>query len=267
MSIKIISLGWGIQSWALAAMSALGHLPKVDFAIHADTTFERRETYEFARKWTPWLQEHGIVVVVVVGKRNRQIVDDWGGVFIPAFTTYEHGDSSGMLRRQCTYDWKIAPIRRWLSEELRRRGLKKEPSIVEQQLGITLDEIQRTKSSRVKYIINCFPFLETIQPAMKRSAVIQWLHDHDLPVPIKSSCVFCPYHDRATWSDIKQSDNGDWSKALKIDRAIRHKRPGYLAYLTPDRKPLDECDFRSNEERSGQLGLWSDVECEGMCFL
>lgn len=63
--MKIISLGWGIQSFTLAAMSALGEIEKVDLAINADTTHERQATYEFAKRWTPWLQEHGLNVVTV----------------------------------------------------------------------------------------------------------------------------------------------------------------------------------------------------------
>lgn len=63
--MKIISLGWGIQSFTLAAMSALGDLEKVDYAVHSDTTHERSATYEFAIKWTGWLVEKGIKVVTV----------------------------------------------------------------------------------------------------------------------------------------------------------------------------------------------------------
>ena len=63
--LTVISLGWGVQSWVLAAMSALGELPKVDLVIHADTTWERSATYDFARQWTPWLQRHGIKVITV----------------------------------------------------------------------------------------------------------------------------------------------------------------------------------------------------------
>lgn len=38
MPLRVISLGWGVQSWSLAAMAALGEIPRVDYAIHADTT-------------------------------------------------------------------------------------------------------------------------------------------------------------------------------------------------------------------------------------
>jgi hypothetical protein len=39
-SLKVLSLGWGIQSFTLAAMVALGELDPLSFAIHADTTHE-----------------------------------------------------------------------------------------------------------------------------------------------------------------------------------------------------------------------------------
>ena len=50
--MRIISLGWGVQSFTLAAMAALGETEKVGAAIHADTTHEASGTYEFARQWT-----------------------------------------------------------------------------------------------------------------------------------------------------------------------------------------------------------------------
>lgn len=36
-TLKVLSLGWGVQSWTLAAMVALKELPPVDYAVHADT--------------------------------------------------------------------------------------------------------------------------------------------------------------------------------------------------------------------------------------
>ena len=61
--LTVLSLGWGVQSWTLAAMVALKELPPVDCAIHADTTHEASGTYEHAKKWTPWLEDQGVLVV------------------------------------------------------------------------------------------------------------------------------------------------------------------------------------------------------------
>lgn len=251
--MRIISLGWGCQSFALAAMSALGELPPVDAAVHADTTHERSDTYAFAEKWTPWLEARGVRVVTVRGSRNDAIANEFGGVFIPAFTTRETGEPSGMLRRQCTYDWKIAPIRRWLQEH-------RNEAQVEQMLGITLDEVERMKPADVQYITHRWPLIEM---RMTRHDVMRWLNARGLEIPPKSACVFCPYHDLAQWRDLRDTGNGDWHKALEVDEAIRHKRPGYVAYLTQTRVPLAELDLRTEADH-GQLSLWGD-ECEGYC--
>lgn len=252
--MKVISLGWGVQSFALAAMSALGELPPVDAAIHADTTHERTETYEFAARWTPWLEERGVRMVTVTDGR-RTIIDEWDGVQISAYTTYPDGTKSGMLRRQCTYDWKIAPIRRWLQSNRQKQT-------VEMQIGITLDEWDRMRISNVKYIKNVYPFMDL---DMSRADVIRWLRHNDLEIPVKSSCVFCPYHDFETWREIKLSDNGDWDKSIAIDHIIRDKRPNYRCYVHRSCEPLESVDLR-NEQDHGQLELWGE-ECTGMCFL
>ena len=113
--LTYLSLGWGVQSFTLAAMVALGELPPVDLAIHADTTHEATGTYAHAQKWTPWLGEHGVKVVTVTAD-NTEVVRAWANsrsVMIPAFTLAPD-DSHGQVRRQCTHDWKLTPIRRYL---------------------------------------------------------------------------------------------------------------------------------------------------------
>jgi hypothetical protein len=64
---------------------------------------------------------------------------------------------------------------------------------------------------------------------------------------------------------MKRDNGPDWQAALELDEKIRHKRPGYICYLTAQLKPLADCDF-SNAEDHGQLALW-DEECTGYCFL
>lgn len=81
-TMRAISLGWGVQSFVLCAMSALGELPKADVAIHSDTQHERQATYEFAAQWTFWLEARGVKVVTVVnGGREGTDVVIWGGEF------------------------------------------------------------------------------------------------------------------------------------------------------------------------------------------
>ena len=125
--------------------------------------------------------------------------------------------------------------------------------------------MESVRQSRVKYIRNYYPFLEMQRP-MLRWQVVQWLQENRLEVPVRPGCVFCPFHRREILHEMSLSGNGDWEKAVGVDAAIRHQRPGFLLYLNSKRVPLAELDLRSDEER-GQLRLWSSDECSGFCFL
>jgi len=262
--LRVISLGWGVQSFALAAMSALGELPPVDAAIHADTTHERSETYAFAQKWTPWLEEHGVRVITARGWDRymapygvKPRAESKPQILIPVYKLFPDGPG-GMLRRQCTGHWKIQPIRRWI--QANRNGEQ-----AEQWLGITLDEWTRMKDADVQYVKNTYPFMDFFDQPWTRGRVIMWLRDNGLEVPVKSGCVFCPYHDFATWREIKVGNNGDWDRAVEVDRDIRNQKAGFECYIHRKFQPLDKIDFR-NEQDHGQLELWGE-ECTGMCFL
>lgn len=264
-AMRILSLGWGVQSWTLAAMSALGELPKVDYAIHADTTWERSATYEFARQWTPWLEQHGVKVITVGEPDQAQTVTTFK-TDIPAFTVSQVDGIHGQLRRQCTNRWKIQPVRRRIAEELLARGLNKDAGIVEQWLGITLDEWHRAKDSDVKYITHTFPLLDK---KMTRADCAGWLQRHDLPMPVKSSCTFCPYHNRAAWQQLKRDGGADWAEAVEIDAKIRDARPPYPLFVHSARIPLEDAVSIPEDNGWAQLSMIiPDDECDsGYCFL
>lgn len=69
--VTYLSLGWGIQSFCIASMIALGYLRMITVAVHADTGHESIETYHFAERWTPWLQERGLKIVTVQARPHR----------------------------------------------------------------------------------------------------------------------------------------------------------------------------------------------------
>jgi hypothetical protein len=247
-----VSLGWGRQSFCLLTMSVFGDLPPIDFAVYADTTHESKLTYEFAARWTPWLQEHGIVVVIVGSHPKMAIVDKYGGCQLPCYTLNERG--VGRIRRQCTHEWKIRPIRQWLQANRNKKS-------VEQWIGISLDEFQRMKPSNVKYITHRWPLIEK---RMTRYDCELYLAQHGIEIPPKSACTFCPFHNTAEWRQIKTIPE-DWEEATTIDRAIRKVRPPWDLFVHPSCKPLEEVDLRTDQDR-GQLQFegW-DAECTGLC--
>jgi len=275
--MKIISLGWGIQSFTLAAMVALGELEPVDVVIHADTTHERTATYDFAKRWTPWLEEREVKVVTVrindakfytrpalnglgtpplftsaIEEIQEPIVNDNDEV-VEWLPTGSSRVKHGQMMRSCTQRWKIAPMRRWI--QANRNG---QP--VEQWLGISLDEVQRMKPSDVKYITHRWPLIEK---RMSRHDCTLWLTRNGLEIPSRSACVFCPYHSVSEWRDIRDNAPDDWQKAVEVDKHIRGARPPYDLFVNVQRVPLDESNL-DNLTDKGQLSLWDD-ECEGIC--
>lgn len=256
--LRVLSLGWGVQSTTLAFMSALGEIEPVDFAIHADTTHESSLTYAYAERWMPWLAELGVRVITASNPKRTSGVKT-GKTDLPAFTNNVQG-SNGQLRRQCTSTWKILPMRQAIRQYLKDTGIKNpKPGAVEQWIGISLDEFQRMKDSDVKYIVNRWPLIEH---KMTRNDCVKWLRDHGLEVPPKSACTFCPFHSTSEWRRIK-SNPDDWSEAVEVDHAIRKARPPYDLFVHPARIPLEDVDLRNDQDR-GQLSLWDD-ECSGIC--
>ena len=250
--MRVLALGWGVQSFTLAAMVALGELEHIDAAIHADTLHESQLTYEFARRWTPWLQEHNVNVVTVSDPQQAETGFFISKMLIPVFTL--KGQIRGQVWRKCTHRWKVAPIRRWLQANRSRKP-------VEQWLGISLDEALRMTPSRVKYITLRWPLIEK---RMTRRDCVTWLIQHSLEVPWKSACTFCPYHSTQEWRRVR-SVPADWGEAVNVDRALRNAKPPYLSFVHPSRRPLEEINLLASSKK-GQLRLW-DEECTGLCGL
>ena len=264
--ITFLSLGWGVQSWTIACMIALGYLRPIELVIHADTRHEHQATYDHAAKWTPWLEKRGVKVVTVQGARTDIIRADWGigSVMMPAFTLDKQDGSHGQVNRQCTRNWKILPIRQHIRTLLPKGRLP--AGCVESWQGISLDEWQRMRTSDVAYITNVYPLVDM---RMTRADCVQWLQAHGLDVPHKSSCTFCPYHNLTSWKELKRAGGPDWEEALEADEAIRNRRDLHTLYVHPHRKPLDEAVTIPEDHGASQLELDLDPEtpCDGgYCF-
>ena len=257
--LRAISLGWGVQSWTLAAMVALKELPAVDYAIHADTGHERAETYAHAKKWTPWLERRGVQVVTVSGARTEAVREDWkDSVMIPAFTTDRDTGSRGQVLRQCTHDWKITPIRRFIRSVIGALT----PGAVESLQGISFDEWSRIRTSDVAYITNVYPLVDA---QITRAGCVTWLEAQGLDVPVKSACTFCPYHNLEEWKRLKREGGPDWQEAVEVDGAIREKRPKAELFIHPARAPLSEAIKIAEDYGASQLALDLDSETEASC--
>ena len=262
--LNIISLGAGVQSSTMALMAAEGELtPMPDCAIFADTGAEPKHVYDFLDYVESLVPFPVYRVMEGKGLERRTISALEAGEFSPVpFRTESAGSGGGMLRRQCTGEFKIKPIERKVRELV---GLKKgqrgpKEVAVQQWIGISMDESVRMKPSRVKWIEHIWPLIEK---DMYRYDCINWMREHGYREPSKSACYFCPYHDNATWQNMKDHDPDSWERAVKMDELIRNGVRGTTEklYLHRSMQPLTECDF---DPARDQFDMF-DHECEGMC--
>ena len=261
--LKVISLGVGVQSTALYLMSSMGYkVQRADVAIFADPGAEHKNTYKTLEWLLDWKDKNNGIEIVVNSEKNllKEILHgkahrpDVRFAAIPAF-----GSSGGMLLRQCTGDYKIQPVKNSIRKIL---GIKKHKRMkpVEMWLGITTDEIQRMKESRMYNIKNFYPL---IYHAMSRKDCIDFYKDNNFPIPPKSSCVFCPFHSNGFWKEIKEENGNAWKTSIKVDRAIRdssQRGKEDKVYLHPSCKPLEDINFEDN-----QLKMFDGFDCEGHC--
>ncbi len=124
-----------------------------------------------------------------------------------------------MIRRQCTADYKLVPIRRKLRELVGLAG-RRSPKwpVVEQWIGVSLDESLRMKPSAEDWQVNRWPLVER---RMTRRDCLLWLARHGYPEPPKSACIGCPFHSDAAWRRLRDGDPDAWADAVAVDRAIR----------------------------------------------
>ena len=256
-----LSLGAGVQSSTLALMYACGELqPMPKAAIFADTQAETEKVYD----WLDWLHKQLPFPVHRVTKGNIETHTlTKKRSSLPLYTVDENGEP-GVLKRGCTYDFKIVPLLQKQRELAKVPRGCKTPWLVS-VIGISLDEYQRMKPSRDAWSVNRWPLVEK---RIRRRDCLAWMHSHGYPEPPRSACRWCPFKRNKEWRRLQKHEPHEFAKAVEFDRAIREDKewPENMrstVYLHQDRKPLDQIDFRSDVERGQQL-LWDD-ECEGMC--
>lgn len=260
MTLRVLSLGAGVQSTTMALMAAHGKItPMPDCAIFADTQWEPKAVYEHLK----WLQSANVlpfpVHVVTAGDLRADThrrSNTTGGRFaaVPWFTLAPDG-KKGMGRRQCTKEYKVRPIQRKVVELL---GGKHPAGGCEMWIGISTDEAARSKPSQVRYIVHRFPLLDA---GISRSQCLAWLELHGYPKPTRSACIACPFRSNAEWRSLTPDE---FASAVETDKVIRHQ-PKFKSeqYAHRSLTPLDQVDLRTPEEK-GQGNLFIN-ECEGMC--
>jgi len=266
---EIISYGGGTQSTALVLMGLNGEfdLPRPDFAVFADTGGEPQFIYDYLDYFVKYCKEkYDFDIHVIKHKKGlvhrllEEIHKARDGKFYsnsaPPFYYMENGQVK-MFMRQCTSDYKVHPITKFINSQLER----KEPYRL--WMGISFEERQRMRISTIKRRKNFYPLVENY---VKRMGSVQYVIDQGLKAPQRSSCYFCPFHSDRYWKWLKKDHPGEFAKAVDFESKVQKRVNGHLnesVYLHRSCVPLDQVRF----EDDSQLNLFPELidECEGYC--
>ncbi len=275
----ILNLGAGVQSTALYLMFLNGELDEqLDYAAFADTQEEPESVYGHLG----WLRSLGgpPILTASAGKLGDDLIhgkNSTGGRFasIPAFTSATPGVTGGMLRRQCTSDYKINVVEQVIRRQVvgleYRQRMPKGVKVV-QYFGLSHDEPRRAAKVKARFVGHPwgegrFPLFDD---ELTRTDCVDYLKKQTIPHEVpRSACVSCPFKSNFEWRHLRDSDPAGWARAVEVDEALR--RPGTVAnrsleqsmYLHRSCLPLVEVDLGGRDVTGGV----SQGECEGMCGL
>jgi hypothetical protein len=254
--MRVLSLGAGVQSSTLLLMAIRGEIA-IDRAIFADTGWEPRGVYDWLGGLELAAGHAGIPVDIVTAGdlRDDALAASRRFASMPLHVVNADG-RPGMLRRQCTKEYKVRPIQRRLRELGAGRGT---PATL--LVGISLDEAMRMKPSRVQYVRHEYPLVDR---RLTRHDCVTWLDRHGYSEPPKSACIGCPFIDNRRWREMRDQRPDEWADAVAFDADVRRmSRIEGDVFLHRSLRPLPMVDL-STARDAGQLGLF-DAECEGMC--
>ena len=267
---RVLHLGAGVQSSALLEMVIEGELPRVDLVLFADTGNEPEWVYAQVKYLEKRCIAAGIPFSIVkkpgLGLVENTLYGDGLWAAMPLFTLNADG-RVGRLKRQCTNEYKIEPcddeIRDWLVEmkhaAVDKKGVRRvKPSVyVENLYGISADEMYRAGKRGPGWQKAVYPLIDR---EMTRTDCETWLKEHGLPVPLKSSCKICPYHDNVYWGWLQTHqpevfaevcDYDDWLRSPEAKKRIPTLQQD--CYLHESCVPLREIDFKNPPGRKRKI--------------
>lgn len=227
-------------------------------ALFADTHAEAKYTYELLDWLAPRLSfpliriDSGSLPDQLTTLLRSKTGRDYIRASIPAYVPGKKGRPAALPRR-CTTDFKVRPLRR-AARTYRATHV---------WIGISTDEAHRMKPNNARYLTNRWPLIEL---GMSRDDCKAWLLHEGYPIPERSACIFCPYHNDESWARLKRIEPESFAAAAQIERTYqitkrRSTIPQDDPYLHRSRQPLATLTFSTETD---QVNLFGN-ECTGLC--
>ena len=289
--MKILSLGAGVQSTAVLLMSCKGVLPKIDAAIFADTQWEPSAVYAHLTWLEAEAAKHGIPVHRVTAgniredalefRRNRKSADGKRYASLPMFVKNTDG-SVGKLPRQCTKEYKIQPIERFIRRTVLglAPGQRAPEKAVEHWFGISAEEYaHRGRKSMNHWQTFRYPLVFDVESPRDRAGSLfargfdrqdckDWLSANGYPEPPRSACIGCPFRSDEEYAALSPDEFADAcdfdDKGRELERPSNRGLDG-VPFLHRSMVPLRMVQLRPKAERRERSMVGFLDECQGMC--
>ncbi|MFF4215326.1 adenine nucleotide alpha hydrolase family protein [Streptomyces nondiastaticus] len=261
--LRVISYGGGVQSTALLVLAATGEIDYRTLLFSnvgddSENPASLRYIHEFA---APYARRHGLSLVHLQKVRRDGTTETlWQRLHrpdtrsIPIPVRMSNGAPG---RRNCTADFKIKVISKWLKQH---GATADHPATV--GIGISVDEIHRANRRRSEpHEQISYPLLDL---ELRREDCARIIKDAGLPVPPKSSCFFCPFRTVGDWQRQRSDDPALFKKSQQLETVINARRAALgrdAVYLTRYGVPLGDAIRETFDEGDG------DASCDsGWCM-
>lgn len=231
--LKIMSYGGGTPSTTLVLMACENRLaggrvhpavPGFDYVLfcdlHAEPVWVARQVAFVADACA----RAGIPFVTLDADLYGDFTRNFGKArvsSIPAWTIGPDG-KKGKMPRQCTCDYKIKIMERYVRYELlgykpRQRAKWWDVHAHEMHMGIMAEERRRAIPSRQTLFKNVYPLVEM---GWTRADCFRYNKETWGIETWASSCVFCPFHTRYFFHYLREHDPVGYAQALRVDELM-----------------------------------------------
>ncbi|WP_435595576.1 phosphoadenosine phosphosulfate reductase [Streptomyces albogriseolus] len=259
--MKVVSYGGGVQSTALLVLAARREIDFRTFLFaNVGDDSEHPATLAYVREIAiPYAVRAGLDIHELERRRRdgasetlmqRLNRPDTRSIPIPV-----RMGNGAPGRRNCTADFKIKVVGRWLRQH---GATTEEPAAV--GIGISLDEIHRAnRRRREAHEVIEYPLLDL---RLRRDDCERIISAAGLPVPPKSSCFFCPFRTVDAWRHQRRHEPELFAQSVRLEETINQRRAALgrdAVFLTRYGVPLAQAiPAESHEEADGD-------EDEGVC--
>lgn len=273
-NMRFLSLGAGVQSSVMLMMALRGEIERPDHVIFSDVGWESLHIYLHV----DWLQQQcekngvpfhrvsaGNIREDMVQSRNAgsgEYAGRWASM--PLFVDTGKG-VEGRIRRQCTAEYKIAPIVKKQRELMGYKPRQRIPAgAAEVMVGISTDEARRVTPAAEAWIDKVYPLIDPLK--MSRADCQKWWSEN---YPhrrlVKSSCLGCPNTSDRQWLEMKLNRPDEWEDVCQFDDLIRNATGMRgTSYLHRSLRPLREVPLGEGQTN---FDLEDALYCSGGCGL